>query len=141
VITREADYALRVVLALACHAAGAEVASSVIAKEMGVPYRFLRKLTKRLVAVGILHSRRGRGGGLALARTAAAISVHDVLAVMAPRAEELSPCVANPTLCVRSSLCGIHVLFAEAQVNLEAMLARVNFAELARIEVESRGTK
>lgn len=134
-ITREADYALRVVLALACRHGGAEVSSSEIAREMGVPYRFLRKLTKRLVTAGIVHSRRGRGGGLVLARDPSDISVRDVVTLISPRAAELSPCVGDPKLCVRSSLCSIHALFGEAQANLDAMLGKVSFAELARSEV------
>ncbi|MEI8139570.1 MAG: Rrf2 family transcriptional regulator [bacterium] len=54
-ITRETDYSMRLVLALAeRHKKGILSASSAeIAAEMDIPYRFLRKLVKRLVVGGI----------------------------------------------------------------------------------------
>lgn len=131
-ITRETDYSMRLVLALAeRHKKGILSASSAeIAAEMDIPYRFLRKLVKRLVVGGLIESRRGKGGGVALAKTPQSMSLHDIMVVMGPRGVELSLCTSDPKSCNRSSLCLMQREFAGIQADVDKRLKAIHISDL-----------
>ena len=133
-ITRETDYSLRMVLALAQrHQAGvATVSSADVAAEMDIPYRFLRKLVKRLVSGGLVESRRGKNGGVALARDPRLISLYDVVKVTGPRGVSMSPCVSDPNSCLRSGLCLLFREFQIVQEGVDRHLKQVCIADLCR---------
>ncbi len=78
-ITNAEDYALRTMLHLASQPAERFCAIEAIAREQDIPVPFLRKLVKPLQRAGLLVSRRGVEGGVALAREAATITFRDVL--------------------------------------------------------------
>lgn len=87
-----ADYAVVTMSAAARHCGGARVSAAQLAEETGLPAPTVQKLVSRLSAAGLLRSSRGIGGGLKLARPAAAISLADIIeAVEGPIA--LTPCV------------------------------------------------
>lgn len=78
-ITNTEDYALRTMLYLAAQPAGRFFAIEAVARDQDIPAPFLRKLVKPLQRAGLLVSRRGVEGGIALARPAGTISFRDVL--------------------------------------------------------------
>ena len=131
-ITRETDYSMRLVLALADRQKKGvlSVSSAEVAKDMEIPYRFLRKLIKRLVGGGIIESRRGKGGGVALAREPQSITLYDILAVMGPKGAELSLCTSDPKSCNRSALCTMQREFSKIQAEVDRRLKKVNIADL-----------
>lgn len=131
-ITREADYGIRVLLQLAKRErAGAGGESSVaIAEEMDIPYRFLRKLVKRMVAGRLLLSRRGKGGGLELARPAARITLFDILAIMGPAGTQLSQCIAKPSTCRRVGTCRVHRAIRSIQTSVDRQLRGITLDSL-----------
>lgn len=89
-----ADYAVVTMSAAARHCGGRRVSASQLAEETGLPVPTVQKLVSRLTAAGLLRSSRGVGGGLKLARPAAAITLADIIeAVEGPIA--LTPCVDN----------------------------------------------
>jgi Rrf2 family protein len=133
-ITRETDYSMRMMLALAeRHSKGIDsVSSAAVAEEMDIPYRFLRKLVKRLVSGGLIESRRGKGGGVSLARKPGEISLFDVLKATGPRGAELSYCVSDPETCQRATLCRLHREFKGIQGEIDKRLKAVSVADLVR---------
>jgi FeS assembly SUF system regulator len=89
-----ADYAVVVMAAAARHCGGARVSAVQLAEETGLPVPTVQKLVSRLAGAGLLRSARGVGGGLQLARPAAAITVADIVeAVEGPIA--LTACVEH----------------------------------------------
>ena len=87
-----ADYAVVTMSAAARHCGGSRVSAGQLAEETGLPVPTVQKLVSRLTAAGLLRSSRGVGGGLKLARPAAAITLADIIeAVEGPIA--LTPCV------------------------------------------------
>lgn len=131
-ITRETDYSMRLVLALAGrHRRGQTTVSSAdVATEMDIPYRFLRKLVKRLVSEGILESRRGKKGGVALVGDPSKITLFDLVKATGPRGVEMSPCVSHPETCSRSGLCRLMREFQSIQDKVERHLKSVTFTDL-----------
>lgn len=74
-----ADYAVVMMSAAARRGCGARLSAAVLADETRVPLPTAQKLMQRLAAAGLLTSARGTGGGFALTRPAAAISLADII--------------------------------------------------------------
>jgi Rrf2 family protein len=129
-ISRQTDYATRLVLHLACLAPGTQVSIAEIAKLRLLPAPFARRLVSQLIRQGILLSSRGAGGGVRLARPASEITLLDV--VRATEGETaLNICVGNPDTCVFSDQCSIHPAWVSATRVLHEHLASVRFDALA----------
>src|SRR5258705_10218150 len=89
-----ADYAVVTMAAAARHCGHARVNAGQLAEETGLPAPTVKKLVSRLSAAGLLRGSRGVGGGLKLARPAAAITLADIIeAVEGPIA--LATCVEH----------------------------------------------
>lgn len=140
-ITREADYAMRVVLALSrgWKAHGEHYMSvGTIASGMGIPYRFLRKIAGRMADKGLVVSRRGKSGGVKLARAPGKISLLDVVNAMAPESVDLSACVNDPAICGRSAVCPMAKTLGEVQRDLQARLRNATFDHLSACDLCDR---
>ncbi|MCB2047205.1 MAG: Rrf2 family transcriptional regulator [Novosphingobium sp.] len=85
-----ADYAVVIMAAASRHCGCAiresgelglrvRLSAGQLAEETGLPAPTVQKLVSRLVAAGLLHSTRGMGGGIRLARPAAAITLADIV--------------------------------------------------------------
>ena len=131
-ITREADYAIRTIACLAGHGVETQqpVSMADVSKQMNIPYRFLRKLARRLVQAGLVQSRRGKHGGLILTRSPASITLLDAIQGMAPDAAQLSPCLTNPKQCRRSGYCRVHAELRRIQQQTDLQLDQVTFDHL-----------
>ncbi len=131
-ITREADYAIRVVLYLARRADDEKTISTAeLSDEMEIPYRFLRKIVRRMVDAGLVLSQRGKGGGVSLAVPAAGISLLDVLHAIDPKSVMLNACLEEDPNCDRLSVCPAHLQFKGLQEALDKGLHAVTFDQLS----------
>jgi len=74
-----ADYAVVLMSAAARHCGGTRVNASTLSMETGVPLPTAQKLVSMLTRAGLMASTRGTGGGIRLARPAAAISLADII--------------------------------------------------------------
>ncbi|MFA6291464.1 MAG: Rrf2 family transcriptional regulator [Victivallales bacterium] len=129
-ITREADYALRVILCLAELPKGKTLSTAALAERMFIPYRFLRRIVRRLCATGIVGSVRGKDGGIHLLKKAANISVHDILTVFDPRSLMLNRCYEEENSCPRKGKCAVHLTLAPVQKLLNDKLKSISFSEM-----------
>jgi Rrf2 family protein len=128
-ITRQADYAVRAVLYLAKHEAGARISTGQIAREQNIPLTFLAKIVSQLSAAGILHTTRGARGGVALARSADEISLLEIVeAIDGP--VMLNQCAVDPDQCPLGDECVVRNVWCEAQVDLVKRLAQTKFGQL-----------
>lgn len=124
-VTREADYAVRCVVevARAGHTSAAKVAQS-----QGISPTFLGKIVQSLAKAGILATRRGVGGGIALAKPPEAFTLLQVIeAVEGPLA--IIECLRQPGGCVHEGDCPAFPYLVLAQERLREALD-VSFAEL-----------
>ena len=74
-----ADYAVVTMCAAARHCGSARVSAAELADETGLPAPTVQKVVSLLSRAHLLRATRGSGGGLQLARPAAAITVADVI--------------------------------------------------------------
>ncbi len=130
-----ADYAVVTMCAAARHCGTARVSASDLARETGLPAPTVQKLVSTLSKAGLLRSARGAGGGLKLARPAAAISLADIVeAVEGPIA--LTPCVEHGRHdCALEACCGVRPHWDLVNDTLRGALAGVPLTQLARPQV------
>lgn len=125
-----ADYAVITMCAAARHCGGARISAGMLAQESGLPAPTVQKLVSRLSAAGLLRSVRGTGGGLQLARPAAAITLADIIeAVEGPIA--LTACV-DGDCCKIGEDCRVRPHWPVVNEALRSALAAVPLTQLAR---------
>jgi Rrf2 family protein len=127
-LSREADYALCLMLEVGAHTEGA-ITTAEVARRQQIPYEFLRRyVAQTLVRQGLLVSVRGVGGGLTLARPAEKITVLDIVRAFDPLA--LNRCTADPPRCDCRELCPVYPVWAEAQYEVERVLGGTRLSSL-----------
>ena len=131
-----ADYAVVTMAAAARHCGshgtnGARINAAQLALETGLPAPTVQKLVSRLTAAGLLRSARGIGGGLKLARPAAAITLADIVeAVEGPIA--LTACVDQGKHdCGLETACQVRPHWPVVNQALRGALAGVALTQLA----------
>jgi len=131
-LSQSAGYALR---ALSCLDPRGESVTSIafLAKRSGVPRPYLSKVIRRLVSIGLLFARRGRGGGVRLERRADRISLLDVARAF-EQEEFLRTCILGGGPCRRDPRCPLHGFWVGQQRQLEQALARHTLADLIQFE-------
>lgn len=134
-ISREVDYAIRIIIGVAA-GGGKLVSASDVSEKMNVPYRFLRKISLALVKDGILQSRRGSGGGLLLARPADQISLLDVVSSLSAKGTGINLCLRVDGKCDLSSQCKLHPKLKRIQGMLDDEFARIKFSDLVDVAAE-----
>jgi FeS assembly SUF system regulator len=126
-----ADYAVVTMSAAARHCGGARVSAAQLAEETGLPAPTVQKLVSRLTAAGLLRSSRGAGGGLKLARPAAAINLADIIeAIEGPIA--LTACAPDGKHdCGLEAACTVRPHWGVVNSALRGALAEVPLTRLA----------
>jgi len=108
----------------------AAVATAALAEETGIPFRFLRRIVRKLVEGGILMSQRGNGGGVQLARPPDMVSLLSIITAVDRRSTKLNLCTINNTNCPRSSTCRVHHELHNLQNMLENRLDQITMVIL-----------
>lgn len=129
-ITREVDYAIRVVLALSRRGPDEIASTAALADEMEIPFRFLRRIVRKLVAAQIIASLRGHGGGVRLLVPARRLSLLDVAEAIDPACLKLNTCLIDAANCRRSGFCTVHQQMNRLQEILEKQLRAITFDKI-----------
>lgn len=132
-----ADYAVVTMSAAARHCGSARVSAADLAEETGLPAPTVQKLVSLLSKAGLLRSSRGAGGGLQLARPAAAITLADIIeAVEGPIA--LTACVEHGRHdCALEGTCNVQPHWGVVNEVLRGALAGVPLTQLAEMKVSA----
>jgi Rrf2 family protein len=125
-ISRQADYAIRVVLDLFLHP---EARIKEIARRQRLSPSYVGRISQRLAKTGILDNRRGRLGCLALACSPDEITLLDVIeAVDGP--VRVDRCLLAPAECNREMFCPVYKVGQEVLLVGVAKLSSTTFASL-----------
>ncbi|OGC04762.1 hypothetical protein A2276_02175 [candidate division WOR-1 bacterium RIFOXYA12_FULL_43_27] len=127
-ITRATDYAFRLLVNLA--AEKGEGSCRDIAEKINVPFSHLSKLVQRLQQGGILITKKGKGGGIKLAKPASAISMAEVYRAMEGPVS-LSDCLFHKDSCRFSRKCKVRVYLGKIQNQINRMFEEKSILELA----------
>ena len=144
-LTHHADYALRVLIHLGLMG-DRQCSIHDVAMAYGISEAHLMKVVHRLAQTGFVATRRGRGGGLRLARPAEQIAVG---AVVRAAEEDLAlvECFAEGGGCAIAGPCRLQPILSEALDAFFAVLDRYTLDDLlwphglalrARLGIEER---
>lgn len=99
-LTRASSYALHAVAFMAASKSEKPVASHKVAEDRGIPERFLLKVLKPLVSIGVLRSIKGPNGGYQLARAPVDITMLEIIEAVDGKIRGQAPFDAksNPSL-------------------------------------------
>jgi Rrf2 family transcriptional regulator, nitric oxide-sensitive transcriptional repressor len=126
-LTRYTDYSLRVLLYLAL--TGREATIAEIAERYGISENHLVKVVHHLGTLGYIETRRGRHGGIRLAREPGKVSVGEVVRAVEPNFT-LVECfdIVNGT-CPIAGVCGLEDLLWQAHDAFMQHLDKFTLAE------------
>jgi len=128
-ITRQADYAIRIVAYLSGHSGDSVVTVEKISDEMTIPRSFAAKIVQKLTRAGLTNSMRGVKGGFFLKKKPAEMSLLEVVeAVDGPI--DMNICVLNEDACSRVDVCEIHPVWVNIQKDVRKLLAAKDFASI-----------
>lgn len=109
-----------------------------IAKEEGIPKKFLEVILLELKNFGIVSSKKGKGGGYYLIKDPGDINLAEILRYF-EGAIALVPCVAfkyyeSCVFCKDEEVCGIRNVFKEVRDESVRILKRTTLAEILERE-------
>lgn len=143
-LTKKAKYGLIALIALGKRATGEPMLIADLARQEGIPLKYLESILLELKKHGVVASRKGRGGGYALARDPADVPVSKVLRVLeGPLA--LTPCVSEMAWrqcdeCRDMETCAIRVTMGEVRSAVVKILDGTSLADViarsVRLEAE-----
>ena len=128
-ISRETDYAIRILLALAKYPAGEIIPSALIRDEMEVPESLSLQIVSRLAHLGLINTYPGRNGGIQLALDPSDLNLHQVISTyQGPLI--LSECLDESHFCSLAATCPVQKSWIKIQGVLEKELTGVSFQDL-----------
>lgn len=128
-LTLKGDYAVRVIVDLAGRPAGALVSTEEVGRRTDVPQAYLSKIIQDLAHAGLVSTRRGMRGGIALLGEPQAITLKQVIeAVEGPI--YLNRCLVRPGVCPRDSVCTAHPVWVRIQELIIREFDSVRIADL-----------
>jgi Rrf2 family protein len=130
-VPRRVDYGLRAVIYLSVQDPERCCSITEIAKQQGVPKKFLEKIIQDLIRSGLIKSKRGACGGYTLARSADEISFYEVIeALEGPIA--VNACMDEHMSCDQLPRCSMLNVWSEVQRKVTEVLTSTTIADLKR---------
>jgi len=135
-LTSKAKYGLRALLSLAKGYGQGPVMISALAQQEGIPKKFLELILLDLKRAGILHSKKGKGGGYLLGKPPTAIGLGQVIRVLDG---PLAPvrCVSQTAYrrcedCADETTCGIRLAMKEVRDAIARILDGTTLGDVVR---------
>ncbi|MBI4459718.1 MAG: Rrf2 family transcriptional regulator [Acidobacteria bacterium] len=135
-ISREADYAVRLVVHMAALAPH-RLQARTLAEAERIPESFLFKILRVLMRHRVVRSYRGVYGGYQLEADPAKLTLYRLLEIVEGPVG-LNACVAQGLGCELTAGCGVHDVWVTAQAQFRQTLEGATVADLARRTVEKR---
>ena len=145
--SQKTQYALKALVLLTDHQQNNDHPMPILelSRKGNFPQKFLEAILLELKNIGILKSKKGKGGGYLLAKPAADISVGEIVRNLeGPLA--LIPCVSQKFYkrcnnCPPASECGLHVLYKEVRDATSAILDATSFQKVCTVQKELKSHK
>jgi Rrf2 family protein len=133
-LSRKSKYGLKALLALAQESGREPVLVAELARRDATPKKFLEAILLELKRHGLVHSKKGKGGGYFLQRSASEITFGDVIRVLdGPLAAV--PCVSQTAYmkcaeCVDEATCGVRLAMKEVRDATARILDHTTLADI-----------
>lgn len=129
IITKETDYAIRILRGLA-H--GERMATTELTLEQKIPLQFAYKIIKKLENAGIISILRGKHGGCLLVRDLREINLYELMLAMEEN-RYISHCMQLEYSCPwrgEHEFCTVHTQLEKLQVEIYACLRATSLHQL-----------
>jgi Rrf2 family protein len=135
-LSQKTRYALRALQYLARTDRQAPVLIAELADKERLPRKFLEAILLELKNAGVLHSKKGKGGGYFLRKSADQISLGEVIRIFDGPLAPL-PCVSERAFmaceeCEDAETCGTRVVLKEVRDGMAKVLDRTTLADLIK---------
>lgn len=137
ILNQTVEYCLRAMAVLADAKPGTILRTTDLAEATGIPGQYLSKIMRRLVLARLVSSRRGHGGGFALAREPKEIRLADVLEA-AGLELELDRCAFGWGTCSPESPCSLHPVWTRLNQSIAEWAADHTLADLGAMRASRR---
>lgn len=128
-IPRRVDYGLRAVIYLARQDPGKSCSLPAIARQQGIPLKFLEKIIRDLSRSGLVRSKRGPDGGYCLARLPSEITFQEVIETLeGPIA--VNVCMDPRVSCSQMARCTMVGIWSEVQRKIVDVFNRTTLADV-----------
>jgi len=133
-LSKSCEYGLRASLYLASLEQEGYVSIGTISEELDISFPFLTKIFQKLNNAGLLDSRRGPNGGVALTLPAEEITLYEI--VVAIDGDDLfEECVLGLPGCGEAEPCPLHEQWADERDRVENMFQNTTLAELPEVRL------
>ena len=107
-----------------------------IAAGTGIPKPYLSKILHALGKAGMIHTKRGLGGGVALARPAGEVTLLAV--AQAVQAVDRKPrCILGMATCSDDKPCPMHGFWQTTQEHIRAQLSQTTLEQIAAYQAQT----
>jgi Rrf2 family protein len=135
-ITMKAKYAIKALARLALAPAGEPVLIADIAEAESIPKKFLEAILAELKQHGVVHSRKGRGGGYLLSKKPETITLAAILRVLDGPIAPV-PCLSRTAYrrcdgCTDEATCSVRLVLREAYAASVEVLERTTLDDVAK---------
>ncbi|MEM9743666.1 MAG: Rrf2 family transcriptional regulator [Pseudomonadota bacterium] len=127
-LTTKGRYAVTAMLDIALHGQERAVSVADISERQGISGPYLEQLFTKLKRAGLLHSRRGPGGGYEIARALEAISVSEIVHAVGDGVDATR--CHGAADCREGMKCLTHDLWTELSEEIDGFLRAVTLARL-----------
>ena len=123
------DYAIRIIVYLGMK--GGFAASREVSDNMGIPYGYVLKIARKLVAAEIVTTSTGIYGGISLNKKPEDISLLDLIQVM-ESTTKINRCLEEDKYCSRfaTETCPVRRFYCVLQDELESKLSSITIADI-----------
>lgn len=138
-ISKKGEYALKALIELAINYDKGETVTLIndVARQKGIPHKYLEHILLNLKNDGLLASKRGVGGGYTLSRPPESISLGEIIrAVEGPLAPINCVSVSGHVNCPDESSCGLYGVMLEVGNAIAGILDNTSLKDVAKRTVE-----
>ena len=129
-ISRTAEYAIRAMVALRSHAAGAPMLAREISRQTGIPQNYLSKIMHSLGRAGLVSSVRGPGGGFQLRKPSKRVTAYEIVALFEDVGSRRR-CFLGKDTCSDEHSCSAHEMWKRVWAVYEDFLQKTTLTTLA----------
>jgi len=130
VLTKNTDYAIRALLALAAKK-GSYLSAKSIATEHDIPYQFLRRLLQEMIRHDLIVSKEGVQGGFMMEKDPDTISVTQLIEIFQGKVQ-VSECMFRKQICGNRARCVLRHEIMRIEQVVQGEFERLTIGKLLR---------
>ena len=131
VLTKNTDYAIRALLALAAKK-GSYLSAKSIATEHDIPYQFLRRLLQEMIRHDLIVSKEGVQGGFMMEKDPDTISVTQLIEIFQGKVQ-VSECMFRKQICGNRARCVLRHEIMRIELVVQGEFERLTIGKLLRV--------